>query len=333
MHIFLSHASANAEIAGKLKELIEGCPTTGSETNTVYCSSTPGSIEIGKDYVDDIYRNLDDSAVFIPLLTKEYYASRFCVMELGGAALYLYRFGRGEGYIKPYYLPPLALGDALLGTSLSALEVYSLVDAAAVLKSLEGFGIDIGLASTKAGVSTFVAEVSQIVVDKMDIVGGADKLGTYCDDRHLAVVDKTSEELLHATRDGKKILASFNLNPDRKEHVQSPAFFSYVLHFFDGFDLDVAHMFSHYPKIWLTLDNFTDSLRGISVELKFGPNKEMLLDPVRFKLAGGINKLVVDLSSVRSRRLEAVNEICFVVHPDDLKSSEGAFEIKDVTVC
>ena len=137
MHIFLSHASANAEIAGKLKELIEGCPTTGSETNTVYCSSTPGSIEIGKDYVDDIYRNLDDSAVFIPLLTKEYYASRFCVMELGGAALYLYRFGRGEGYIKPYYLPPLALGDALLGTSLSALEVYSLVDAAAVLKSLE----------------------------------------------------------------------------------------------------------------------------------------------------------------------------------------------------
>ena len=101
MRIFISHATKNKEVVLKFAEFLE---SVSSEIE-VFCSSENGSIKVGKDFIKTIFEELNSSALFIPVLSKEYYESRFCMIELGVA--YSYFFNKyekeGEEYIMPYF--------------------------------------------------------------------------------------------------------------------------------------------------------------------------------------------------------------------------------------
>lgn len=79
MRIFISHATKNKEVVLKFAEFLE---SVSSEIE-VFCSSENGSIKVGKDFIKTIFEELNSSALFIPVLSKEYYESRFCMIELG----------------------------------------------------------------------------------------------------------------------------------------------------------------------------------------------------------------------------------------------------------
>ena len=73
MRIFISHATKNREVVLRFAEFLE---RVSSEVE-VFCSSEKGSIPVGKNFVQTIFDELNNSDLFIPMISKEYYESKF----------------------------------------------------------------------------------------------------------------------------------------------------------------------------------------------------------------------------------------------------------------
>lgn len=86
MKIFISHASKNKEIVLKFASFLESMSTEVE----VFCTSEKGAIATGKNFIETIAKELNICDLFIPVLSQEYYESRFCMIELGVAYSYMY---------------------------------------------------------------------------------------------------------------------------------------------------------------------------------------------------------------------------------------------------
>lgn len=81
--IFISHASDDKALAEALSDLIEA--GVGVAHDQVFCTSLAGQgIPAGTDFKGYIHKELGQSSIVIALLTPNYYASSFCLCELGG---------------------------------------------------------------------------------------------------------------------------------------------------------------------------------------------------------------------------------------------------------
>lgn len=76
MKVFVSHSSKDKELATALSDFLESI----NPSVEVFCSSQIGSIKVGKDFVNEITENLNNCDAFIPLLSPNYYLSRFCMI-------------------------------------------------------------------------------------------------------------------------------------------------------------------------------------------------------------------------------------------------------------
>lgn len=116
MKVFISHSSKDAEIAKSFSYFLKNlCFDT-----EVFCSSISGTINQGDDFVQTIERGLKNSDVFIPLISKNYSQSRYCLIELGYA--YAKSISRRKSYhILPFCISPITKSEALLGTPLAHL--------------------------------------------------------------------------------------------------------------------------------------------------------------------------------------------------------------------
>ena len=81
--IFLSHATADKELADRLIELL----TTGCDIspNGILCTSEPGmGVPIGyENFIQYLQKQMQNPALVILLISQNYFASPFCVCELG----------------------------------------------------------------------------------------------------------------------------------------------------------------------------------------------------------------------------------------------------------
>ncbi|MBR2724748.1 MAG: toll/interleukin-1 receptor domain-containing protein, partial [Ruminococcus sp.] len=103
MKIFISHSSKDDKIAKALSNFMESI----SPSVEVYCSSQIGSIKAGEDFVKSVTTALNNCDAFIPLLSPNYYTSRFCMIELGFAYSVLVNGSTdGDHYVFPIALPP-----------------------------------------------------------------------------------------------------------------------------------------------------------------------------------------------------------------------------------
>lgn len=109
--IFLSHATPDKELADKLVVLIE--TGIGIPDKDVFCTSLEGlGIPSGVSFVDFIKGQIQEPRAVFLLLTPQYYASEFCLCELGASWSMAHR-------AFPLLLPPLSYDDVegvLLGT-------------------------------------------------------------------------------------------------------------------------------------------------------------------------------------------------------------------------
>ena len=81
--VFISHATDDKPLAEALADLIEA--GIGLIHDQIFCTSLAGQgIPAGKDFKTHIQGELTTSVVVIALLTPNYYASAFCLCELGG---------------------------------------------------------------------------------------------------------------------------------------------------------------------------------------------------------------------------------------------------------
>jgi hypothetical protein len=101
--IFISHASADKPLADLFVQLLEG--GVGIVHSQVFCASLEGQeIPPGVDFKAYIRDELADAEVAIALISENYYASAFCMCELGAI------WSQAKSLI-PIVVPPLTVND------------------------------------------------------------------------------------------------------------------------------------------------------------------------------------------------------------------------------
>ncbi|HEY5377477.1 MAG TPA: toll/interleukin-1 receptor domain-containing protein [Polyangiaceae bacterium] len=111
--LFISHAVHDKALVESVVDLLES--GVGVPHRSIFCSSLKGlSIKPGKDFVDSIRENLDEATCVVALISEAYYASAFCMCELGGVWL------QSKSFL-PVLVPPLDFSG--LKAVLSGLQV------------------------------------------------------------------------------------------------------------------------------------------------------------------------------------------------------------------
>lgn len=101
--LFISHASHDKALVESFVDLLEG--GVGVPHRSIFCSSLKGqSIKPGTDFVESIRANLDEATCVLALISEAFYASAFCMCELGGVWLQTKSF-------LPVLVPPLDYAD------------------------------------------------------------------------------------------------------------------------------------------------------------------------------------------------------------------------------
>ncbi len=101
--VFISHAVKDSKIAEQIVELLEG--GIGVPDSEIFCSSLEGyGIPTGENFVTYIKKQIQEPKVVILLLTPSYFASNFCISELGASWAMSHD-------VFPILVPPLSYDD------------------------------------------------------------------------------------------------------------------------------------------------------------------------------------------------------------------------------
>lgn len=123
--IFISHATADRELASKFVDLIQ--LGVGVPREQIFFSSYPGSIPNAEYFVQHILKELNDSQLVIAILSHSFFRSQFCLAEAGAA---LARKEHGDAEFYSLVVPPEKLSD--LGGVLYARQTGFINDASAL---------------------------------------------------------------------------------------------------------------------------------------------------------------------------------------------------------
>jgi len=124
-NLFISHAVHDRALVEALVDLLEA--GVGVPHASIFCSSLKGqSIKPGQDFVESIRQSLDGATCVLALISEAYYASAFCMCELGGVWL------QNKSFL-PVLVPPVDYSQ--LKAVLGKLQV-SKIDAADDLDEL-----------------------------------------------------------------------------------------------------------------------------------------------------------------------------------------------------
>lgn len=116
--VFISHASADKPVVDWFVQLLEG--GVGLRHSQIFCSSLEGrKIPPGKDFKAYIRDELAEADLVLALISRNYYASAFCMCELG--AIWIQAKG-----LVPLVVPPLNVND--LGAVLSGIQSLKIDD-------------------------------------------------------------------------------------------------------------------------------------------------------------------------------------------------------------
>ena len=328
MKIFISHSTQNREIALRFSTFLENI----SSDIEVFCSNEDESIITGENFIKTIFYELNTSDLFIPMISNEYYNSRFCMIELGVAfSYYLNKYNNQNGsYIFPFILDTTSKEQALSGTPMTNMQVGSLRDE----KDIHGFlaylhnkkDINIGSGINRK-LHTFIADIEQIIGKHQDIIKSA-KICAYFDDR---VEFKHREDIVNISNEQNAIVVNYNINPYEKRNFKYPKFISVAFRYIDNLNILRYLQIDSQAKLTFELINFTDSLKRICVEFKYSDYSK-ILDTFEFTVNYGENKINIPLEKIKSKALSNISEICFVIHPDDIKEKNGMFKIGGVGI-
>ena len=328
MKIFVSHATKNKDIVLKFAEFVEAI----NSDIKVFCTSEKGSIVGESNFVDEIFHELDDSDLFIPVLSNEYYESKFCMIELGVAYSYLCnKYERKDSfYIAPFALYPLKKGEALSDTPISAMQVIQMEEKEDVKTFLEYLKreqqVHIGAGLNKK-LDDFETEIGEIYKEKQDMIKAA-RIEAYFDDKadyeqRKDIVDYTLQE--------QKINIRYNQKPLEDSNSRIPNFIGLAMKYADGMNLGVHLKYNKNAKFEFCVYDDEEVLKSICVEFKYGDVLSKLGTFVE-KLDGKETLVSIPLKQMESKALNKISEICFVIRKEDIQKTKGKFAIGNIQI-
>lgn len=341
MKVFISHSSANKEFALGLKALIESVidAINPSEEKDIFCSSEEGSIPVGTRYIEFIFSHLNNCDIFIPILSPEFFESKFCMIELGTAYSLLGSSHKDlmDDYILPFVLPPTKPGESLDGTPLQCLQIGS-IDSKEDLKSIfrkynyETINKNNTIITSK--INNYLNDITTEITERMNFISTAE-VNTFFDDS-IAYHDKKDVASCRIGSDGNDsfVDVNFNMRPLGDKSIVSPSFISLVLHYVDLLNLKKYLKLKGRASFCVSIDNSTGSLSEIDIEFKYSPMNE-ILKKYTFPLKRGANDIKIELKEMGSNNaLAAIKQICFVIHESGVidKSYNGSFVLRNVHI-
>lgn len=321
MKIFISHSTKDQEIALKVSSFLESL----SSDIEVFCSSDSGAIPVGRNFMKSIATQLRRCDTFLPLISENYFSSKFCMIELGFAYSQLQSLNepRSQQYIYPLCIPPLGV-NALSGTPLGDIEAARVDEAEGYRVILENIQ-DFRTGQNKR-IREFTNDMRRLLLMRTDLFVTAN-INVFCAD-NVAIRDKrdfVSYSLMRAE-------TTFNFNLDPYEiGGERPNFVSLVYGFADKVDFEQFLALNENSCIAFEIDSFTNSLSKIDLEFKFSDNNR-ILKVFQFPICYGKNKFTVPLIELQSEALKQISEICFVIHPGDTVENEGMIKVCNIRV-
>lgn len=321
MKIFISHSTKDREIALKLSSFLESL----SNDIEVFCSSDSGAIPVGKNFVQTITAELRECDTFLPLISENYFSSKFCMIELGFAysQLQCYNDKTKQQYICPFCLPPLSV-NALSGTPLGNIEAARIDDAEgyrAILEDIQGFQT-----GQNKRIREFIKDIRTHLLLRTDLFAKAD-IDIFCADN---VVIRSKRDFASYSIMGGEVTFNFNLDPYERGG-ERPNFISLVYRFVDKVDFEQLLSLNENCCLAFEIESFTNSLSKIDLEFKFSDNNR-ILKTYHFPVRYGENRFAVSLVDMRSDALKHISEICFVIHPGDTVENEGMIKICNMRI-
>lgn len=328
MKIFISHSSKDESLANTLSSFLESI----NNCIEVFCSSQIGSIKVGRDFVHEITKELNQCNVFIPLLSTNYYESRFCMIELGFSYSCLCnKTTNSEGdYLYPLAVTPIKKEEALANTPLARLQTCSINDVddmrAFIETICEGKNIPC-VSGLNKRIHSFVYDVNRILFKSFDIISNSKIF--LCKSGN--VVGEDRDYLDYSLNiDGCGYTVNFRAKPFEHSTMYAD-FLSFVFKYIDKIDLyNLLNVYEN-AKLSVEINNYTNSIRKIDLEIKYSDNNN-ILHKQTFLLTEGINSIDIELKSIRSEALKRVSEICFVITPSAYIEDEGMFQIKNLRI-
>lgn len=327
MKIFISHSSKDSKIATALSNFIKSI----SPSAEVFCSSQIGSIKAGDNFVKSITKALNNCDAFIPLLSPNYYTSRFCMIELGFAYSVLFNCHTdGERYVFPVALPPLKKGEALVGTPLAQIQVSYIHDDEEMRFYLESI-FEKTPSALKSGLNKkihkFVYSLKGLILEYYDINSSAQHL--VCKSQNVKGED--SDYLQYSVMPEKLgYTVNFRAKPFGNNY-DYPEFLSFIYQYVDKVDLYELSLLFENSFIQVYVNNYTNSISKIDIEIKHSDNN-LILTRQTVHLKEGENKITLPLGEIKKEALKNVSEICFVIKPTAYIEDEGMFQIYGLEV-
>lgn len=327
MEIFISHSSKDKKIADILSKFLE---SVDYNIHAFYTSRT-GSIKSGSDYVKEIIKKLSECDIFIPLITSNYYESRFCMTELGFALANSYLSKKlGTDYIFPLAVPPIKNSKALEHTPLEHLQVHTINKEEGIQAYIndicESKNITFSSGLNRK-IHDFVNEANRIIFNSSEVLDSAKIL--LCKSGNVSGEDH--DYLKYSVNmDGNGYTVNFRARPFDNS-TKYPDFLSTVFQYIDKINLyDIVKIYDK-TKLCFQINNYTNSISKIDIEIKYSDNIR-ILHRQTIDLGGGINNIVIPLNNLKSEALKQISEICFVIKSSAFLEDEGMFQIKDFSV-
>lgn len=248
------------------------------------------------------------------------------MIELGVAYSYFCnRYKQNShDYIFPFALYPVQKNYALSGTPLVNILVGDICDRDDIHNFLNSLSLN-GAKNSK--LNAFINDIDKIFLQQQNILECA-KINTFFDD---SIDFKHREDITYAGVTNNVIVVNYNMNPYEQSDVKYPNFISLVLGYVDKLDIGRYLKFNLESEFKCIITSFTNSLKRIFVEFKYSDNNRVL-ETFEFPIVYGENKLSIPLKNMKSRALENISEICFVIHPDDVVESEGMYKIEKIEI-
>ena len=330
MKVFISYAKDNEDLAVVVREYLKSV----NESLDICLSSDSKVDRVGKRYVDGLRRNLDDADLFIPILTKEFFASRFCVMEFGAAVFLLfdkYKYEATE-FIYPLCVYPFSPDNALKYTLIAHLAAYNIMDEDDIKElsqKLKGSETEIN-----ARIKDYLFDVKRLVYGNPDLLQIATEIKGFawggCAEGTSGV---DNERFCKVWINEEGISTGFKLSPGgfENEKENKPDFGTFLI-FRDTVNIDAFLSLSKEARLVFELDCFTNSFDKFTVEFKSEGNS-VKAGEITFKIEAECATYEVPLSIIKGKdACKAISEINFIVLGEDTVEDEGQFFIRNLTI-